>query len=246
MYELLYSLVSVLVVSLISLVGLAILPLNEKNLKHILLYLVSFSAGALLGDAFIHLIPEVSKNGFTTSSALFIMLGIIVSFIVEKFIYWRHCHIPTSKNHPHSFAYMNLIGDGVHNLLDGLIIGGSFITNFTLGITTTIAVILHEIPQEIGDFGVLVYGGFSRVKALIYNFITAMSAFIGVLVAFLFEKNISNFSEIIIPFAAGEFIYIACSDLIPELHKEVHIKNSLIQLASLLIGIAMMALLLSL
>ncbi len=244
MYELLYSLASVLVVSLISLVGLAILPLDEKNLKHILLYLVSFSAGALLGDAFIHLIPESSKNGFTISSALFIMIGIIVSFIVEKFIHWRHCHIPTSKSHPHSFAYMNLIGDGVHNLLDGLIIGGSFIANFALGITTAIAVILHEIPQEIGDFGVLVYGGFSRFKALIYNFITAISAFIGVLVAFLFEKNTSNFSFFIIPFAAGGFIYIACSDLIPELHKEVHIKHSLIQLASLLIGIAMMFLIL--
>lgn len=244
MYEFLYSIVSVSIISLISLSGLLIMRLEGKNLKNVLLYLVSFSAGALIGDAFIHLIPESSKNGFTILNALFIVLGIVIYFIIEKFIQWRHCHIPTSKHHPHSFAYMNLIGDGVHNLIDGLIIAGSFIVGTPLGIVTSIAVILHEIPQEIGDFGVLVYGGFSRLRALFYNFMTATSAFVGVIMAFMLESAVNNFSSFIIPFSAGGFIYIACSDLIPELHKELNPKKSLIQLTAFCIGISTMFLLL--
>ncbi len=244
MYEFFYSMMSVLIVSLISLSGLLIIRLEGKDLKNILLYLVSFSAGALIGDAFIHLIPEASKSGFTILNALSIVLGIVVYFVIEKFIQWRHCHIPTSKHHPHSFAYMNLIGDGVHNLIDGLIIAGSFIVGVPLGIVTSIAVILHEIPQEIGDFGVLVYGGFSRLKALFYNFLTALTAFLGVIMAFIFESEVKNFGSFIIPFSAGGFIYIACSDLIPELHKELNPKKSLMQLIYFSMGISVMFLLL--
>jgi len=155
----LYTIASVLVVSLVSFIGVLTLSINEKKLQKILLFLVSFAAGALLSDTFIHLLPEIiEKNGFTLTISLNLLLGILIFFILEKFIFWRHCHIPTSKRHPHPVVFMNLIGDGMHNLLDGMIIAGSYLTSIPVGIATTVAVILHEIPQEIGDFGVLIHG----------------------------------------------------------------------------------------
>ncbi|MFH1284862.1 MAG: ZIP family metal transporter [Candidatus Peregrinibacteria bacterium] len=241
----LFSLVSVAVVSLISLVGVLTLPVRAERLKNILIYMISFSAGALLGDAFIHLLPEiVEETGFTIYVSLFVLSGIAVSFIIEKIIHWRHCHHPTTENHPHPFAWMNLFGDGVHNLIDGLIIGGSYLVSVHVGIATTLAVILHEIPQEIGDFGVLLHGGFSRKKALLVNFLTALTAVLGVVIALLVGIYVENITVFLIPFAAGGFIYIASSDLIPELHKTVKVAHSLIQFLLFACGIALMMLLL--
>ena len=233
---------SVLIVSLLSLVGVFTLPLKEKTLKSTLLFLVSFSAGALFGDAFIHLVPEaVSKQGFSLTVSFGLLAGIVFFFILEKFIHWRHCHVPTSEHHPHPLAVMNIIGDGVHNFLDGLVIGGSYIASMQLGIATTIAVILHEIPQEIGDFGVLLHAGFTKKKALFFNFISALTAVAGAIVAFTLAENAAVISGAIIPFTAGGFIYIAGSDLIPELHKETDERKSAIQLMSFVLGIAVMA-----
>ena len=235
----LYSLVSVIVVSLISLVGVLVFSLKEENLKKILLYLVSFSAGGLFGHAFIHMIPEaVGENGFGLQVSLYILIGIVASFIMEKFLQWRHCHIPTSEEHPHSFAYMNLFGDAVHNFIDGLIIGGSYLANIPLGIATTLAVVFHEIPQEIGDFGVLIYGGFNKSKAIFFNFSTALTAIFGAIVALSVGFLIQDFIPFLIPFAAGNFIYIAGSDLIPELRKEEpRFLKSALQLASFVLGV---------
>jgi zinc and cadmium transporter len=235
----LYSLVSVFGVSLVSLVGLLTFRLKEENLKKMVLYLVSFSAGGLFGDAFIHLIPEAAgESGFGVHVSLYILLGIIVSFIAEKFFQWRHCHIPTSKEHPHSFAYMNLFGDAVHNLIDGLIIGGSYLASIPLGMATTLAVVFHEVPQEIGDFGVLIYGGFTRSKALLFNFATALTAVIGTIVALSLGSLMQGSAAFLIPFAAGNFIYIAGSDLIPELHKqEPKPLKSALQLIAFVLGV---------
>lgn len=235
----LYSLVSVIVVSLISLVGVLVFSLKEENLKKILLYLVSFSAGGLFGHAFIHMIPEaVGENGFGLQVSLYILIGIVTSFIMEKFLQWRHCHIPTSEEHPHSFAYMNLFGDAVHNFIDGLIIGGSYLANIPLGIATTLAVVFHEIPQEIGDFGVLIYGGFNKSRAIFFNFSTALTAIFGAIVALSVGFLIQDFIPFLIPFAAGNFIYIAGSDLIPELRKEEpRFLKSALQLASFVLGV---------
>ena len=234
-----YSLVSVIVVSLISLVGVLVFSLKEENLKKILLYLVSFSAGGLFGHAFIHMIPEaVGENGFGLQVSLYILIGIVTSFIMEKFLQWRHCHIPTSEEHPHSFAYMNLFGDAVHNFIDGLIIGGSYLANIPLGIATTLAVVFHEIPQEIGDFGVLIYGGFNKSRAIFFNFSTALTAIFGAIVALSVCFLIQDFIPFLIPFAAGNFIYIAGSDLIPELRKEEpRFLKSALQLASFVLGV---------
>lgn len=239
-----YSLVSVLVISLISLVGLVTLSIRIEQLKKVLLFLVSFSAGALFGGAFIHLLPEaVEEYGFTISVSLYLIAGLLVFFVMEKFIHWRHCHIPTSKEHPHPFVFMNLIGDGLHNLIDGLVIGGSYLVSIPVGIATTTAVILHEIPQEIGDFGVLIHGGFSRSKALFFNFLSALTAVLGAVISLAVGTAVKDYSMFLLPFTAGGFIYIAGSDLIPELHKECKASKSLIQLLSIVLGIGIMAML---
>jgi len=227
-------------------VGIISLLLNDARLSKILLYMVSFSAGSLFGDAFIHLVPEaIEKNELGTSISLLIIFGILASFAVERFLQWRHCHIPTSTEHPHSFAYMNLFGDGAHNLIDGLIIGGSYLASIPIGIATTLAVIFHEIPQEIGDFGVLIYGGFTKRRALWLNFLTALTAIAGTVVAIILGSVMEGFIPLLIPFAAGNFIYIAGSDLIPELRKDTpEPKKAAIQMISIVLGVILMALLL--
>ncbi len=235
----LYSLTSVAIVSLISLVGILAFSLKEEYLKKGLLYLVSLSAGGLFGDAFIHMIPEALEEGeFGIHVSMLILFGITSSFVVEKFLRWRHCHIPTSEEHPHSFAYMNLFGDAVHNFIDGLIIGGSYLVTKPFGAATTLAVIFHEIPQEIGDFGVLRYGGFSKSKAVFFNFSTAITAVFGAIVALSLGSLAKDFIPYLIPFAAGNFIYIAGSDLIPELRREEEgLMKSALQLAAFVLGV---------
>jgi len=240
-----YTLVSVFIVSLLSFLGVLTISVKADKLKKILLYMVSFSAGALFGDVFIHLLPEiVEETGFSLKISIYVMVGIGFSFIIEKFIHWRHCHIHDSKEHIHPFAMMNLYGDGVHNFIDGVIIGASYLVSIPVGIATTIAVILHEIPSEIGDFGVLLHGGFSKGKALFYNFVTALTAVVGAIVSLLISSLVNDITTFLIPFAAGSFIYIAGSDLIPELHKEVEVKKSLLQFIAIVFGVLVMLVLL--
>lgn len=241
-----YSLGSVVIVSLMSLIGIFTISIKTDLLRKMLIYMISFAAGALIGDAFLHLLPEiVAEYGFTLNISLAILVGIIVSFILEKFIHWRHCHLPNTKEHVHPFAWMNLFGDGIHNFIDGLIIGASYLVSIPVGIATTTAVILHEIPQEIGDFGVLLHGGFSRNKALLLNFLTALTAIFGVIISLLIGSSVPHLVTYLIPFAAGNFIYIAATDLIPELHKETNVGKSVIQLLFFLLGIGIMILLMT-
>jgi zinc and cadmium transporter len=243
----LYSLISVLIVSLISLIGVITLSIKTKKLKSFLIYLISFSAGTLLGDAFIHLLPEtVESYGFGLNISIYILLGIVLFFILEKFIHWRHCHGNiTESNHIHPFAYTNLIGDALHNFLDGIIIAASYLISIPAGIATTLAVLFHEIPQEIGDFSVLLHGGFSKRKALAMNFLSALTAVLGTILTLWLGSTITNLETILVPIAIGGFIYIASSDLIPQLHKHSDkISKSIIQLITFILGIAVMALLL--
>ncbi len=239
----LYALASVLLVSLISLIGVAFLSLNSERLKKVLLYLVSFSAGAFFGDIFFHLLPEagVGSGGWDRMASLYSIIGIVFLLIVEKYIHWRHCHYPTTKNHPHPFAVMNLIGDGIHNFVDGMVIGASYLVSIPVGIATTIAIILHEIPQEIGDFGVLLYGGFSKRKALLFNFLSATAAIVGTLAVLVAHVYMNAISDMLIPFAIGCFIYIAGSDLIPEIQKEDNLAKSYMQVILFILGSAVMA-----
>lgn len=237
----LYTLISILIISIISIIGIIVFFTNEKKLPNILLFLISFSAGALLGDAFIHLLPEAMDSGIN-HVPIAVISGILAFFILEKIIQWRHCHQPTTKEHPHPLATMNLVGDAFHNFLDGIIIATSYVVSIPLGITTTIAVLLHEIPQEIGDFGVLVYAGHSKKKALLMNFLISLTAIFGGFVGLLLSKSITSFSGIMVAFTAGGFIYIATADLIPELKKDINFKKTSIQLIGLLLGIGIMLL----
>ncbi len=237
-----YSFGSVFLVSLISFVGLFTFLMKDESLEKTLLFLVSFSAGALFGDAFIHLLPEaVGDAGFTLGVSLSLLSGIAVFFILEKFIHWRHCHIPTSDHHPHPVAFMNLVGDGAHHFIDGILIGGSYLASIPVGIATTIAVAFHEIPQKMGDFGILLHAGYSKKKAIILNFLFSLTSILGVLAAIFIGEYVKGITSFLIPFAAGGFIYIAGSDLIPELHKETEPRKSLVQLIAFVAGIAVMA-----
>lgn len=236
-----YTFLSVLLISLISFVGVFTLSLKQERLKRITMYLVSLSAGTLLGGAFFHLLPEIfEESGGGLSVWGGVLGGIIVFFTLEKIICWRHCHIPTSETHPHPLGLMNLFGDGLHNLLDGLIIAGAFMVDPSLGFVTTLAVIAHEIPQEIGDFGVLIHAGYKRSRALLLNFIISLSAFVGAGLAFALGSLAENAAALILPFAAGGFIYIATADLIPELKKDAHPGKSLFQLTVIILGIGLM------
>lgn len=236
-----YTILSTVIISLLSFVGALALSINKEKLKKITVLLVSVSAGALLGESFLHLMPEITKNnGANTFVWLWVLAGIITFFILEKIILWHHCHMPDCEEHKHPLGKMSLFGDGLHNFIDGLIIAGAFLVSVPLGIATSIAIIAHEIPQEISDFGILIYSGYSRAKALLLNFLSATISIIGAIIGLLLGGQMENFITYIIPFTAGSFIYIATADIIPELHKETNIKKSFKQLLSILVGIGLM------
>ncbi len=235
-----YAILSVVAVSLLSFVGVFALSINQDRLRRHVFVLVSLAVGALLGDAFIHIIPEVfADSAAPTATSLYIIAGIIIFFAIEKFLHWHHHDNDAAHNHAHPVGKLILISDGLHNFLDGLIIAASFAVSIPVGIATTIAVILHEIPQEIGDFGVLIHAGYSRGQALLLNFLSALGAVIGALVFIIFGSDMSGGA--ILPIAAGGFIYIALSDLVPELQKTKTARSSVIQFVAILIGIAAMA-----
>ena len=203
--------------SLVALVGAATLACNKKTMDRILHALVGFSAGTLLAGAFFHLIAESLEEMATMQAFYFVFAGFIVFFIMERFLHWHHCH--EGKCDVHAFSYLILFGDAIHNFIDGLIIAASFMMGISFGIVTTLLIISHELPQELGDFAVLVHGGFGRRKALLYNLFSQMTSIAGGLIGFFFIGT-SSLAVYLLPFAAGGFIYIGASDLIPELHKE--------------------------
>lgn len=233
MSEFLYIIAAVVAVSLFSLVGVLTVAVNKKRLRNLLFIFVSFAVGTLLGVSFLDLLPESMEYG-TRLVFVFPLLGMISFFILEKFIFWHHRH---EEKEVHSFTYLNLIGDALHNFIDGAVIAASFLHSIPLGIATTIAIMFHEIPQEIGDFGVLIYGGFSRTRALMFNFLSALTAVVGGVAGFLFLSAFNNLLPYLLAFTAGSFIYIAGVDLLPELRKERDAKASLVQLVSIIVGI---------
>jgi zinc and cadmium transporter len=241
-----YSLASVISISAVSLIGVFTLSLKKEKLHKILHFLVSFAVGGLFGDAFIHLLPEAFKElGAKLATSLYMVSGILIFFILEKFLRWRHCHSPTTTEHLHPVVTLNLIGDGVHNLIDGMIIGASFSMSIPVGIATSLAVILHEIPQEIGDFGVLVHGGLSVKKALFFNFLSGITSILGAVISLSIGMHIKNYTVTLLAITAGGFIYIAGSDLIPELHEgcDTKVSYAIGQFVFIVLGVLVMALL---
>jgi zinc and cadmium transporter len=233
-----YALLSVSAVSLLSLLGALFLVFKKRTLDSVIMYTLAVSSGILLGTVFYDLIPE-SYAAIGEFTYTWVIVGIISFFILEKFIHWHH-HVEGHAEGEKPVAYLALAGDSLHNFLDGAIIGVAYITSIPLGITTTLAVIAHEIPHELGDFAILLFGGFRRKKALWYNFLSALTAIAGTIVVLIFSGHISAFAPYLVAFAAGNFLYIAASDLIPELHEKKTAFVSVIQTVSITAGIFLM------
>ena len=249
-----YAILATIAVSLLSLLGILFFLIEERIVRRLLLLLVSFSTGALLGDVFLHMMPDIAQDGgFTTGRTMLILSGILFTFVVEKIIRWRHCHeLPEDMNEPHDHGHddhhhhthpvgiLSVIGESVHNAIDGIVIASSFLAGIPTGIATTLAVAFHEIPHEIGNFAVLLHSGYSKKKALRLNIMSASAAMIGTLLVIFLSTSFSAISSALLPFAAGNLLYIAGSDLIPELHKETRIREGFLQLLAMIIGMASM------
>ncbi len=219
---------------LLAFAGVGLYFLFRKNLNKVLIFLVSFTTGALLGGAFFHFLPEaIEELNILKVSVLFIF-GFLLFMFLEKVLHWHHCHDGKCDKHP--FTYLLLWGDGIHNFIDGLIIAGSFLISVPFGITTSLLIMAHELPQEIGDFGVLVYGGLSKGKALFYNFLSQLTAVLGGLIGFLFLQT-EGIAVYLLPIAGGSFIYIAFADLIPEIYKEKNFGKVILNIIFILIGL---------
>jgi len=240
----LYTFASVMVVSFISFVGVFTLSLREDILRKYIFIFISIAVGALLGDSIIHLIPEALENSSNaTLTSILVIAGILLFFTLEKFLHWHHHGEDKDDEHVHPVGKLVLFSDGVHNFIDGIIIAASFMISVPVGLATTIAVILHEIPQEIGDFAVLLHAGYTKKRALWLNFLSALAALLGAIFLFAINGMAEISATILIPLAAGGFIYIAVADLIPELHKTKDTKNSFIQIVAVITGVlAMLAL----
>ena len=244
-----YAFASVLAVSAVSLVGVFTLSLRENWLRRYLYLLVSLAVGALLGDALIHLIPEAAET-FTdgTTLSLLVIAGILIFFALEKVLHWHHQHSSTGElcscetgigDTIRPTGRLILASDGLHNFLDGLILGAGYLVSVEVGLATTLAIILHEIPQEIGDFAVLLHAGYSKTRALWLNFLSALVAVIGTAAALALGAAAESLTVWLLPFAAGGFIYIALSDLVPELHQTPRLRQALSQLLAILLGLAL-------
>ncbi|HEX7828599.1 MAG TPA: ZIP family metal transporter [Thermoanaerobaculia bacterium] len=242
--------VSVLAVSAVSLAGLLTLSMSEARGRRLATFFVSFAAGALLGDTFIHLVPEVFANARGTGAlrrSLLILGGILLFFVVEKLLRHRH-GLLHHHDHPDverpELAGVNVLGDAIHNYLDGLLIGASWLVSPALGVTTTIAVLLHEIPQEIGDFGILIHSGLTVRKAVWLNVMSAATAILGTTTAVIAGAVAhERMTSLLVPLTAGGFVYIAAADLIPELQHDRSLRALVTQTLLISLGIGVMALL---
>lgn len=239
------TLVAVFAVSFISLLGILGLVAREAFLRSALPLLVSFAVGALLGDALLHILPELAENGgLTTGISLVVVVAIVFFFVLEKFIHLHHSLDSPAHGHIHPVALNNLVGDGIHNFVDGAIIAGAFLVDARLGVATTAAVAVHEIPQEIGDLGVLVHAGLTPRRAVVYNLASALVAVVGAVLTLALEGSFAGIERPLLALSAGAFIYIAGADLIPELHRATDLRTSLTQFAGVIGGFGVMAALL--
>jgi len=226
---------SSILMCILALVGAFTLSLNEKTLQRLLLPLVALSAGSLLGGAFFHMIPEsVEKTGSDMSVYIIVVAGFAFFLLLEQLLHWHHCH-RDALHCKKPQTYLILIGDGIHNFIGGIAVAGTFLIDIRLGIATWLAAAAHEIPQEIGDFSVLVHGGWSRKKALLLNLLSASTFLLGGILTYIF--SFSDWIYFLIPFAAGNFIYIGASDLIPEVNKHENLLRNILHFCCFCTGI---------
>lgn len=239
--ELLYVILANVLVSSGSLIGVITLAMSRDFLGKILMSLVSLSAGTMLAAAFLHLLPESVKALGGELPFQLTLLSFIGFFLLERFLHWRHCH---DHDHPaiHTVGIMNLVGDSIHNFLDGALIAATFAINPGLGIITTLSIALHELPQELGDFGVLLHSGFTKKRAIFWNVVVSFTAILGGVLGYYASHTVTSFANYLIPVAAGGFIYISATDLIPELKQETSTKKTISMIASFILGIVLMML----
>lgn len=229
---------SSLAMSAIAMVGSLTLVLKEETLQRIILPLVAFAAGSLIGGAFFHMIPAgIAKSGNTMGVYVWILAGFSVFFALEQFLHWHHCH-RASTDCKKPLTYLILIGDGLHNFIGGLAIASIFITDIRLGIMAWLAAAAHEIPQELGDFGVLIHGGWEKRKALMFNMLSALTFLAGGLLTYTLSFNFDV--SFLIPFAAGNFIYIGASDLVPEVKGHENLRINFVNFLAFISGLALM------
>jgi zinc and cadmium transporter len=227
-----------LAMSAIALVGSLTLLMSEETLERMLLPLVAFAAGSLLGGAFFHMLPVALDAGMADTAAYALVLaGFAAFFALEQFLHWRHCH-RRSRTGAKPLTYLILIGDGLHNFLGGLAVAGTFLIDIRLGIVTWLAAAAHEVPQELGDFGVLVHGGWARGKALAFNLLSALTFLAGGLVAYAasFRLDVS----FLVAFAAGNFLYIGAADLVPEVKAQASRRKAAVHFAAFSIGVLLL------
>lgn len=231
------------IIALISLIGMVTLFFSRKSMTKIVSVLIAFAAGAMLGAAFLDLLPEAAEEGGPVFTMTFV--GILVFFVMETYLYWYHCHAGHYHEHEHEkkvhpikpVGTLNLFGDSLHNFVDGMMVASSFLVSIPLGIVTAIGAAAHEIPQEIGDYTILLYSGYKRGKALILNFIVAITVVLGAVATYYLGHLFTSLPKYIIPFSAGGFIYMACTDLMADLKTEATAKKATLQLIALAIGI---------
>ncbi len=238
------TLAATFAVSLASLIGMFALSLNHETLHRVLFVLIAFSAGSILGASLFDLLPEAVELVEGSEVFMIIAFGFVAFFVLERLIYWYHGHGHSEDigreggGATRGFAYLNLVGDFIHNTIDGMIIAASFLEGLQLGLATTIAVAFHELPQEIGDYGILVYAGFERRRALLTNFVAATAVVLGGLLALAFIETAHGLSGWLIAFSAGSFLYLSASELVPEMHEERGFARSAVQLLIFLVGLA--------
>lgn len=209
-----------IVESLISLVGRSIVFLGEVRMRAFMHYFISFAVGTLLGAVFFDILPEALEFAEAERIFLWTFAGFVIFFVLERFLFWYHCH----EGHcdVHAAGYLMLTGDAIHNFIDGIIIALAFIADIRLGVAASIAVIIHEIPQEFSDFLVMLDAGFPSGKALFYNFLIALTTIAGAVLTYYLRDSVTGFIGVALGLVAGNFIYIAASDLVPILHGTHH------------------------
>jgi len=228
-----------LLMSALSLVGAATLLLSQRTLDALVRPLVAFAAGSLLGGALLHMIPEAAERaGKGVPVYLWALAGFTAFLALEQFLHWHHCHRATADCRQ-PLTYLILIGDGLHNFLGGLAVGAAFVADVRVGITTWLAAAAHEVPQELGDFGVLLHGGWSRAQALLFNFLSALTFLAGGLLAYAAAPRFDT--TFLLAFAAGNFIYIGASDLVPEVNRHRETQANLVHFTAFVAGVVLLA-----
>lgn len=223
--------------SAIALVGSVTLLLREATLQRLLLPLVAFAAGSLLGGALLHMLPAALGSMPTMEALQWLAAGFVLFFALEQLLHVHHCH-RASAGCRKPLTYLILVGDGLHNFLGGMSIAGVFLLDIELGIAAWLAAAAHEVPQELGDFGVLVHGGWTKRRALLFNLFSGLTFLVGGLVTYALATRVDV--RWLVPLAAGNFIYIAASDLVPEVNRPHRLTENLVHLAAFTAGLLLL------